>query len=181
MSDCHRLASSLRYRPLDQTSELSHIPRPVIPQQGIEKRMAGNWVCRYSDEVIDEGHDVSRPTSQGRNYQIDSSNTVVEVLSPPTIPHQLLGRRLGTHDDPHLHFPVTVATHTAHQTILQYPEELSLESEWSIACFVEVQGPTGSLLKEAPPIHRTGEGAAHDAKHLGFRQMLWEGRHVDDD
>src|SRR5438132_886323 len=174
------------HRPLDEVGELSHVPRPRIPAEGLE-RLGGDHldvpIHRAGEalhEETDQRGNVLGSLAQRRDVDGKDVQAVVEVFAEALLldqPSEVAVRR-GDQADVDLDRPG--AADTLELLLLEDPEELRLELEGDLADLVEEERAAmghleaSDLLCDGP-----GEGAALVAEELALEKPRRDGRAID--
>src|SRR6267142_516759 len=171
--------------PLDQVSQLAHVPRPGVagkPFDGFRlelPRRTAVLLPEPSHEVPDQERNVLLPRAQRLNVDGDHAQPVEEVLAEaPRL--DLLGEILvrGS-DDARVHLDRAGAAQPLDLAGLDGAEKFGLGVEAHVADLVQEQRPTiRGLEPSSLHLRRSGEGALLVSEELALHQILGEGRAV---
>ncbi len=131
-------------------------------------------------DVGDEQGQVLPPFLEARQFQPHDVEPVEKILTEFPLPDLPLQPQVGGRDDPDIHLGGFAAAQGVELFILQHRQELGLEGQGQVADLVQEDGAAVGLLEATGLVLvRAGEGPFDVAEHLGFQQVLRQGRAVD--
>ena len=131
-------------------------------------------------EVTGQEGDVFSPLAQRRQLVVQDVEPVEQVLAEGAVTDGRLQVPIGGGDDADVHFDGLIAADALEASLLEGPQQASLEPDRDLSHFVEEEGAAvGGLETSDLTSHGAGKGAALVTKKLTFQQRLRQGGAVD--
>ncbi len=138
------------------------------------------WLAMMFPETFEQGLFVAA-FAQGRKFQGQAADAVVQIFAETAQLHLLAQRSVGGGDDADVHREQLGAAHRLHATLLQHPQQAGLGRQGHVADFVEEQCAAVGLADQADAalLVGAGEGAFFVTEQFRFHQLGRDRRAVD--
>src|SRR6267143_3836988 len=127
-----------------------------------------------------QGNDVFAPLRERGENERDDVEAIVKVLAEPPGFHLDIEVAMRRGDDPYVHRRPVSRTDRTHLAVLQYPQELGLQSKGHIADLIqEKRASVRCGDKPLVVVDRAGERAFAVSEQFGFKQIFRDGGAID--